>query len=103
MHFKPYLLHVQFHILHSIAGVAIGMDSSFCEQKFFYSTTDQCCTISNVVEVEYSVVSRWFYVFGTNQVTVKQKWITPDKYHYHSDLGLVPGKFNSSSPYFKVL
>ena len=88
----------------------MGVESSFCGSQFYSDSTDQCCKNESPVEIEeelhseYTVMPNYFYAFGTDQVTIQQKWITSADDHYPTDLGLVPDNdFNSTHPYFRVM
>lgn len=85
------------------AGPAFGVDRNFCGLAFSYSETYECCETKSEVDVRSNHVVRWFYAFGTTNVTLRQQWITSPQDHYPSDLGLILSKdINASDPFFKV-
>ena len=87
------------------AEVAVGLDSSQCGFGFNYNETHDCFEDDSITITVFNsdIITNYFYVLGTLNVTVRHLWLTPPQDHYPTDLGLYPNSsITPSKRYFVV-
>ena len=87
----------------SSGEINIGLDEECSHfHRFIYNSTYDCCYDHGAdITVHYD---KWpsFLLFGMGNVSIRQEWLIPPEWHFHSDLGLYTEKDDSSNLSFSV-
>ena len=87
-----------------MAEVAIGIHGDQCNVHFTWDKSNNCCSTGTGQDVvldgdNSDAGSDFFFVYGTVNVSVQQKWLSPTEQHYHE---FYIDKINPSDPHFRV-